>query len=57
MSLKIFETKLTSNALEKLINNNEHIESPSVEIIRKNHKNIILSGIYRLPRGGSKYLY
>ena len=42
---------ITFNALEKLSNNNEHIESLSVEIIRKNQKNIILSCIYRPPRG------
>ena len=41
---------ITFNALEKLSNNNEHIESLSVEIIRKNQKNIILSCIYRPPR-------
>ena len=35
------------NALEKLSNNNKHIESVSVEIIRKNQKNKILSCIYR----------
>ena len=37
--------------LEKLSNNNKHIESLSVEIIRKNQKNIILSCICRPPRG------
>ena len=42
---------ITFNALEKLSNNNEHIESLSVGIIRKNQKNIILSCIYRPPRG------
>ena len=42
---------ITFNALEKLNNNNEHIESLSVAIIRKNQKNIILSCIYRPPRG------
>ena len=42
---------ITFNALEKLSNNNGHIESLSVEIIRKNQKNIILSCIYRPPRG------
>ena len=42
---------ITFNALEKLGNNNEHIESLSVEIIRKNQKNIILSCIYRPSRG------
>ena len=42
---------ITFNALEKLSNNNEHIESFSVEIIRKNQKNIILSCIYRPPKG------
>ena len=40
---------ITFNALEKLSNNNEHIESLSVEIIRKNQKNIILSCICRDP--------
>ena len=40
---------ITLNALEKLSNNNEYIESPSVEIIRKIQKNIILSWIYRPP--------
>ena len=40
---------ITFNALEKLGNNNEHIESLSVEIIRKNQKNIILSCICRDP--------
>ena len=39
------------NALEKLSNNNKHIESVSVEIIRKNQKNKILSCIYRPWRG------
>ena len=34
-----------------LNNNNKHIESFSVEIIRKNQKNIILLCIYRPPRG------
>ena len=42
---------ITFNVLEKLSNNNEHTESLSVEIIRKNQKNIILSCIYRSPRG------
>ena len=42
---------ITFNALEKLSNNNDHIEGLSVEIIRKNQKNIILSCIYRPPRG------
>ena len=42
---------ITFNALEKLSINNEYIESLSVEIIRKNQKNIILSCIYRPPRG------
>ena len=40
---------ITFNPLEKLSNNNEHIESLSVEIIRKNQKNIILSCICRDP--------
>ena len=42
---------ITFNKLEKLSNNNEHIESLSVEKIRKNQKNIISSCIYRPPRG------
>ena len=42
---------ITFNALEKLSNNNEHIESLSVEIIRKNQMNIVLSCIYRPPSG------
>ena len=42
---------ITFNALEKLSNSNKHIESLSVETIRKNQKNIILSCIYRPPRG------
>ena len=41
---------ITFNALKKLSNTNEHIESLSVEIIRKN-QNIILSCSYRAPRG------
>ena len=50
MVLYIHKT-ITFNALEKLSNNNEHIESLFVEIIRKNQKNIILSCIYRPSRG------
>ena len=42
---------ITFNALEKLSKNNEHNESLSVEIIRNNQENIILSCIYRPPRG------
>ena len=42
---------ITFIALEKLSNNNKHIESLSVEIIWKNQKNIILSCIYWPPRG------
>ena len=41
---------ITFNALEKLSNNNKHIGSLSIEIIRKN-QNIILSCIYRPQRG------
>ena len=41
---------ITFNALKKLSNTNEHIESLSIKIIRKN-QNIILSSIYRAPRG------
>ena len=37
--------------LEKLRNNNKHTESLSIEIIRKNQMNVILSCIYRPPRG------
>ena len=50
MVLYIHKT-ITLNALEKLSNNNEHIESLSIGIIKKNQKNIILSCIYRPPRG------
>ena len=42
---------ITFNALEKLSNNSEHIESFSAEIIRKNQKNIILLWIYRPLKG------
>ena len=42
---------ITFRVLEKLSNNNRHIESLSIEIIRKNQKNIILSCIYRPSRG------
>ena len=55
--LVLYITKtITFNALEKLSNNNKHIESLSVEIIRKNQKNIILSCIYRPPRGDPNIL-
>ena len=50
LALHVHKT-IAFNALEKLCNNNEHIESLSIEIIRKNQKNIILLCIYRLPRG------
>ena len=46
-----FHKAITFNTLEKLSNNKEYIESLSVEIISKCQKNIILSCIYRLPRG------
>ena len=46
-----FHKAITFNTLEKLSNNKEYIESLSVEIISKCQKNIILSYIYRLPRG------
>ena len=55
MVLYIHKT-ITFNALEKLSNNNEHIESLSVERIRKNQKNIILSCIYR-PRRGDPHIF
>ena len=42
---------ITFNALEKLNNKNEHIESLALEIIRKSQKSIVLSCIYRPPRG------
>ena len=50
LALHVHKT-IAFNALETLCNNNEHIESLSIEIIRKNQKNIILLCIYRLPRG------
>ena len=46
-----FYKAISFNTLEKLSNNKEYIESLSVEIISKCQKNIILSCIYRLPRG------
>ena len=50
LALYIHKT-ITFNTLEKISNNNEHIEGLSVEIIRKNQKNIILLCIYRHPSG------
>ena len=50
LALYIHKT-ITFNTPGKLSNNNEHIESIYVEIIRNNQKNIILSCIYRSPRG------
>ena len=41
--------------LEKLRNNNKHTESLSIEIIRKNQMNVILSCIYRPQRVNKIY--
>ena len=49
--LVLYIHKIITIALENLSKNNEHIESLSVEIIRNNQKNIILSCISRPPRG------